>query len=156
MKRRINPHLLEIGSRIRARRVQLRLKQKDLAQELGLTQGMYTNFERGVSEMSSTQLAIVSKVLGISTDDLGSGPAVTEKNPLALAQENVRQLQMHLGRLEEILATKRSKNESRTLENLMSEEFYQCLVDISKNNMLIENLHGYAKRLASKKQKGKL
>jgi transcriptional regulator with XRE-family HTH domain len=66
--------LEDIGTRLRQERDRVRISQRELARRIGLSASMISQIESGQSKPSvSTLYAIVSE-LGVSVDDIFSGP----------------------------------------------------------------------------------
>lgn len=55
----------EIGEKVRLRRKQLRLRQRDLAELAGVTLRGLTNLEKGTANPTINQLAKIAEVLGL-------------------------------------------------------------------------------------------
>lgn len=60
----------EIGSRIQSRRKKMGIKQKDLAESVGITASYLSNIERGVSAASLDLIVILSFKLKVTPDFL--------------------------------------------------------------------------------------
>lgn len=60
----------EVGRKLRERRLQLRLTQRQVAKELGIAQPVYQRFEKGVYECSYAQLAAICALFDLSADYL--------------------------------------------------------------------------------------
>src|SRR5688500_5732074 len=67
----MNP--MSLSDRIHQRRAELGLSQKDLAGQIGVTQGAIAQFESGSRAPSLDLLPAVSKALRVSTDYLLTG-----------------------------------------------------------------------------------
>ena len=59
-----------VGKRLRERRLQLNMTQKEVADALGVAQPVYQRFEKGIYECSYEQLAELCKLFDISADYL--------------------------------------------------------------------------------------
>jgi len=59
-----------IGTRIKSKREEMGISQKDLADMIGVTPAAVSQFEKGVKKPSSSVLATISRQLGVSTDYL--------------------------------------------------------------------------------------
>lgn len=59
-----------VGSKLKERREQLHLTQRQVADKLGIAQPVYQRFEKGVFECSYTQLAAICRLYDISADYL--------------------------------------------------------------------------------------
>jgi transcriptional regulator with XRE-family HTH domain len=76
-------HSASIGESIRARRIALRLSQRDLARAAGTTAASVSHIERGVRKLSAGLLARIAGALQCPTDLLLSGAAdPSEGSPL--------------------------------------------------------------------------
>ncbi len=60
----------EVGKRMRERRLQLKLTQREVAEKLGIAQPVYQRFEKGVYECNYAMLAAVCKLYDVSADYL--------------------------------------------------------------------------------------
>ncbi len=60
----------EVGEKLKERRLQLHLTQRDVAQKLGIAQPIYQRFEKGIYEMNYFQLVAVCNLFDISADYL--------------------------------------------------------------------------------------
>ncbi len=61
---------MTIGERIKLLRKARGLTQKDVADKLGITVGAYSHYEKGTREMDVKKVKALSKVFGISGDEL--------------------------------------------------------------------------------------
>ncbi len=59
-----------LGSKLRERRVQLEMTQREVAEKIGVAQPVYQRFEKGIFECSYKQLYDLCKLLDISADYL--------------------------------------------------------------------------------------
>ena len=57
-----------VGSRIRARRIQLGYSQTAIADKLGLTFQQVQKYERGYNRVSASRLYDLTKILGVETE----------------------------------------------------------------------------------------
>ncbi len=60
----------ELGAKLKERRLQLKLTQREVAARLGIAQPVYERFEKGVYECNYDQLAAICRLLDISSDYL--------------------------------------------------------------------------------------
>ena len=60
----------EVGKRMKERRLQLHLTQREVAAKLGVAQPVYQRFETGVYECNYALLAAVCKLYDVSADYL--------------------------------------------------------------------------------------
>ena len=60
----------DVGRKMKERRLQLNLTQREVAEQLGVAQPVYQRFERGIFECNYSQLASICKLLDISADYL--------------------------------------------------------------------------------------
>ena len=60
----------ELGKKLKERREQLGLTQRQVAESLGVAQPIYQRFEKGIFECNYTQLAALCKLYDISADYL--------------------------------------------------------------------------------------
>lgn len=74
-KKRMNEQAVPIGESIRARRVALRLSQRDLACAAGTTAAAICHVERGIRKLSANLLVRVAGALQCSADEILSGTA---------------------------------------------------------------------------------
>ena len=58
----------EIGERVRAIRKSLRLEQTELAKEMGLSQAIISQYEKGLTEIPLSFLEYLKKKHGVSSD----------------------------------------------------------------------------------------
>ena len=70
----------ELGERIRARRIELGLKQEDLAERLAVTRQTISNYERGTSEPDLDTLQKLAEALQIDLNQLLKGEKAPEQN----------------------------------------------------------------------------
>jgi transcriptional regulator with XRE-family HTH domain len=63
----------EIGERLKIIRKKLSLNQKNLTKELGLSQGLYSNYESGRVKLSGKLIALLSIKFNINPDWLLTG-----------------------------------------------------------------------------------
>ncbi len=59
-----------VGEKLKDRREQLRLTQREVAASIGVAQPVYQRFEKGIYECSYAQLYALCKLLDISADYL--------------------------------------------------------------------------------------
>lgn len=60
----------QVGDRMKDRRVQLGMTQRQAATALGIAQPVYQRFEKGIFECSYAQLVAVCKLFDLSADYL--------------------------------------------------------------------------------------
>lgn len=60
----------EIGSRIRKRRKQLGISQKELAEKIGVSNGRVSNWEQGLNRPDADLLAVICEALDVSPSSL--------------------------------------------------------------------------------------
>ena len=60
----------EVGKKLKERREQLHMTQRQVAAALGITQPVYQRFEKGTFECNYSQLAAICKLYDISADYL--------------------------------------------------------------------------------------
>ena len=60
----------EVGKKMRERRLQLKLTQREVAEKLGVAQPVYQRFEKGVYECTYSMLAAICRLYDISADYL--------------------------------------------------------------------------------------
>jgi transcriptional regulator with XRE-family HTH domain len=82
-RKRSSPVDAHVGSRIRLRRVNLGMSQKQLGTALGLTFQQVQKYERGVNRVSASKLYSLSQTLGVSVSFF------FENMPATLAQQQV-------------------------------------------------------------------
>ncbi len=61
---------IDLGARLKERREQLGLTQRQVAEALGVAQPVYQRFEKGVYECTYSQLAALCKLFDVSADYL--------------------------------------------------------------------------------------
>lgn len=84
---------ISIGTRIKARRIQLGYTQKDIERKTGITSGNISTLENGKSTPSATAIIALSSVLKCTTDWLLKGEeTVTEDSVLDFLDEDEREL----------------------------------------------------------------
>ena len=59
-----------VGQKLKERRLQLNMTQRQVAAALGIAQPIYQRFEKGIYECSYSQLAAICKLYDISADYL--------------------------------------------------------------------------------------
>ena len=82
-----------IGNRIRDLRNRRRFKQEELAEKIGVSRQVLSNWERGYSQVDADGIAKLAKVLEVSTDYLHYG--IDGESPIkqiALALEDDEEL----------------------------------------------------------------
>lgn len=72
---------MSFGSRVRARREELGMKQKDLAERLGITQGAVGNYETGVSSPKEEIMLKMFDVLEVEPNYLFQDSFDQKKEP---------------------------------------------------------------------------
>lgn len=60
----------EVGKKLKDRREQLKMTQKQVAEALGVAQPVYQRFEKGIYECSYDQLYTLCKIFDVSADYL--------------------------------------------------------------------------------------
>ncbi len=60
----------EVGKRMKERRLQLGLTQREVAGQLGVAQPVYQRFEKGIYECNYALLAAICKLYDVSADYL--------------------------------------------------------------------------------------
>jgi transcriptional regulator with XRE-family HTH domain len=80
------PYAALIGRIVEHRRTQLRIRQEQIAQALGISQSAYSRLEKGQSAMSVTQLRIVASQLNTTPPDILDQ---TERYATQLRAQNV-------------------------------------------------------------------
>ena len=58
----------EVGKRLKERRLELQMTQRQVAAQLGIAQPVYQRFEKGTFECSYAQLVSICKLFDISAD----------------------------------------------------------------------------------------
>ena len=61
---------MALNENIKARRLQLKMSQREVAAALGVSQPVYQRFEKGVFECSYAQLRALCKLFDLSADYL--------------------------------------------------------------------------------------
>ncbi len=100
----------KIGKFIALKRKEKKLTQEELATKLGITDRAVSKWERGINMPDASLMLELSKILGISVNELLSGELIKEKEYVNKAEEKL----IELTELEEI------KN-----KNLM---MYECVI----------------------------
>ena len=59
-----------VGKKLKERRLQLNMTQRQVAEALGIAQPIYQRFEKGIYECSYSQLAAICRLYDISSDYL--------------------------------------------------------------------------------------
>jgi transcriptional regulator with XRE-family HTH domain len=62
-----NPTDIQIGKKLRLRRIVLGMSQEELAKSLGITFQQVQKYEKGVNRISASRLLDISNILGIPT-----------------------------------------------------------------------------------------
>lgn len=70
----------EIGERIKTRRIELNLKQKQIKEKTGISTGNMSEIENGLKLPSTPALIALSEVLECSTDWILKGEALKREN----------------------------------------------------------------------------
>lgn len=73
---------LDLGKRVRARRLELEWTQERLAQEIGVSTSFIGHIERGSRNASIDTLVLLANAMQISTDELLSGSLKKPDNML--------------------------------------------------------------------------
>lgn len=60
----------QVGSRLKERRIQLNLTQREVAVQIGVAQPVYQRLEKGIFECSYSQLYALCKLFDLSSDYL--------------------------------------------------------------------------------------
>ena len=60
----------DVGIKLKERRQQLNMTQRDVAKAIGVAQPVYQRFEKGIFECNYTQLVALCKLFDISADYL--------------------------------------------------------------------------------------
>ena len=60
----------EVGKKLKERREQLGMTQRQVAEALGMAQPIYQRFEKGIFECNYSQLAAICRLYDISADYL--------------------------------------------------------------------------------------
>ncbi len=60
----------EVGKKLKERRLQLHLTQKQVAEQIGVAQPVYQRFEKGVFECNYSQIVALCTLLDLSADYL--------------------------------------------------------------------------------------
>ncbi|MCB1619587.1 MAG: helix-turn-helix domain-containing protein [Thiothrix sp.] len=112
---------MDIGSRIRQRRKELKLTQKELARRVGVTDAAVSNWESGKNELSGDSLVLVSAELLVSPVWLQTGKGSKEQSaPRQLSPREAAVLDLYNALLEEqqddmFRALEAQKHENETL-----------------------------------------
>jgi transcriptional regulator with XRE-family HTH domain len=85
MGKRTDPYDVEVGRRIRARRMARQMSQMDLAGHLGLTFQQVQKYEKGTNRVAAGRLKRIARILEVpilyffdDTDEVGSNGVVAE------------------------------------------------------------------------------
>src|SRR5918911_4828877 len=65
MSKRTDPYDVEVGRRIRARRVARQMSQMELAGRLGLTFQQVQKYEKGTNRVAASRLKRIAKILDV-------------------------------------------------------------------------------------------
>lgn len=79
-----SPLLMELGDRVRARRMALGLTQRQLADRACYSRSSVANLEQGRQDMPITQLALIAHLLGLDLGVLLFGLSVLGDHPQAV------------------------------------------------------------------------
>lgn len=95
MRMKVTHSDLEIGMRIRARRIILGLTQQQFAEQIGVTYQQAHKYERGLNRVSASLLKRIAEVLQVSVNDLLYGDDVpdvygTEHGAIALMRGYIK------------------------------------------------------------------
>ncbi len=66
----LDPRWFKVGLRIRGRRHQIRMKQRELARQIGMVQGQLSQVEQGKRDLRVCQLLDIAKTLECSPSQL--------------------------------------------------------------------------------------
>ena len=85
MSKRTDPYDVEVGRRIRARRIAKQMSQMDLAGRLGLTFQQVQKYEKGTNRVAAGRLKRIAKILDVpilyffeDTDEYATNGAATD------------------------------------------------------------------------------
>ena len=78
-KKQANPIDIQVGSRVRIRRMLIGMSQERLGDLLGLTFQQVQKYEKGVNRIGAGRLFEVSRILGVPIDFFYEGVASAEK-----------------------------------------------------------------------------
>ena len=113
-------NLEKLGDRIRLLRIEKKLTQENMSNDLGISTTAYSKIERGKTNLSYTRICQIAEVLGISTlkitnPEAGNNakdfivkepaPHYGEFDPVALVQR-IHKLQEEIDQLHKMLADK--------------------------------------------------
>jgi len=70
---------MNLGERVKNKRIDLGMKQTELAQKIGISSGAMSGIESGKKDVSRETIAKISKALEISTDYIIFGKEEAEK-----------------------------------------------------------------------------
>lgn len=71
---------MTIGSTLKDRRINLNVKQEDIAEQMGVTVQTVSKWERDLTEPKASQVCQLSKILKISEKEICRGTAITNKS----------------------------------------------------------------------------
>jgi transcriptional regulator with XRE-family HTH domain len=82
--RRAEPHDIEVGRRIRIRRLERRMSQTELATQLGVTFQQVQKYEKGVNRVGAGRLLRISEALDVPVSFFFQDPShsVERKQPV--------------------------------------------------------------------------
>ena len=112
----------QVGEKIRQVRVVNNLSQDNIASELGISVGAYSNIEREKTDITVSRLFEIAKILKTTILELLSMNAVNTKysepqtKPVSLANTEYNELKEQLNKLQKeitILKTKEKKRSSK-------------------------------------------
>lgn len=83
----MNERIINIGSRLKQRRKEMRIKQTEMAKELGVSQTYLSNIESGRANCSITLLADICNYLNVTPDYLMLGNMRGNKASIDLIDE---------------------------------------------------------------------
>ena len=83
----ISPQMKQIAKRVFVAREQRHINQRDLAKQLGISQPMMSQYERGERRIPSDLLATIINILGESADTVLFGTSKTPRPVLEIDDE---------------------------------------------------------------------
>jgi transcriptional regulator with XRE-family HTH domain len=81
------PEDVVVGAKVRVRRIEQRMSQVELAQNLGVTFQQIQKYEKGVNRIAGTRLQKIAEVLDIPVSHFLESQAKGESNLIALVMD---------------------------------------------------------------------
>ena len=81
MSKKANPIDIQVGNRVRIRRMLIGMSQERLGDTLGLTFQQVQKYEKGINRIGAGRLFEIARILGVPIDYFYDGVSATEEAP---------------------------------------------------------------------------